>query len=113
MGTAQIGLGESREDRPVVLPAGEIDAAHEPAEKPRGIGVGAAIGYAFESETRNRERAAGLLALLHRAADVVPEGLRGEQTRVGIDDALALQRFQNTGELALECLQAHEWKDPL
>src|SRR6266436_1645424 len=51
MGAAQIGLGEGREDRTVLFPAGEIDVAHEAAEKSRGIDVGAAIGDAFESET--------------------------------------------------------------
>src|SRR6516164_3892733 len=113
MGAAQIGLGEGREDRTVLLLAGEIDAAHEAAEKSRGIDVGAAIGDAFESETCNRKRAASLLALLHRAAEIAQESLRAEQARVGIDDSLAFQRFQSACELALERLQAHEWEDSL
>src|SRR6516162_10646478 len=110
MGAAQIGLGEGREDRTVLLLAGEIDAAHEAAEKSRGIDVGAAIGDAFESETCNGKRAACLLARLHGAAEIAPESLRAEQARVGVDDSLALQRFQNACELTLEHLQTHEWK---
>src|SRR5499433_964512 len=106
MGAAQIGLGKSREDRSVLLPAGEIDVAHEAAEKSRGIDVGATIGDAVEGEACNRKRTAGLLAFLHGAPEVAPEGLRSEQTRVWIDDALALERSQNAGELALERLQA-------
>src|SRR6516164_10091893 len=113
MDATQIGLGEVSEDRTVQFPASEIDAAHEAAEKSRGIDVGAAIGDAFESETCNGKRAASLLALLHRAAEIAPESLRAEQARVGIDDSLALQRFQNACELALEHLQAHEWKHSL
>src|SRR5947209_11986230 len=102
MGAAQIGLGEGREDRTVLFPASEIDVAHEAAEKSRGIDVGAAIGDAVESEACNRKRAAGLLALLHGVPEVASEGLRSEQARVWIDDALALERSQNAGELALE-----------
>src|SRR5262249_11181833 len=93
--------------------ASEIDVAHEAAEKSSGIDVGATVGDAVEGETCNRKRAAGLLALLHGAPEVAPEGLRSEQTRVWIDDALALERSQNAGELALERLQAHDWKDTL
>src|SRR5215813_3189415 len=113
MGTTQIGLGKSCEDRSVLLAASEIDVAHEAAEKSRGIHVGATVGDAVEGEACNRKRAAGLLALLHGAPEVAPEGLRGEQTRVRIDDALALERFQNACELGLERLQAHERKDTL
>src|SRR5215813_15617518 len=111
MGAAKIGLGEGREDRTILLLAGEIDAANEAAEKSRGIDVGAAVGDAFESETCNGKRAAGRFALLHGAAEIAPESLRAEQARVGIDDSFALQRFQNACELVLECLQAHEWED--
>src|SRR6516225_12150699 len=113
MGAAQIGLGESCEDRSVLLAASKIDVAHEAAEKSRGIDVGAAIGDAVKGEACNRKRAAGFLALLHGAPEVAPEGLRSEQTRIWIDNALALERSQNAGELALERLQAHEWKDTL
>src|SRR5262249_32617446 len=112
-GAAQIGFGKSREDRSVLLAASKIDLAHESAEKSRGVDVGAAIGDAVEGEACNRKRAASLLALLHGAPEVAPEGLCSEQTRVWIDDALALERSQNAGELALERLQAHEWKDTL
>src|SRR5262249_39229601 len=70
MGAAQIGLGKSREDRSVLLPTGEVDVAHEAAEKSRGIDVGATIGDAVEGEACDRKRAAGLLALLHGAPEV-------------------------------------------
>ena len=68
MGAAQIGLGESREDRSVLLTASEIDLAQEAAEQPRGVDLGAVIGDALESEARNRQRFAGLLRSLARRA---------------------------------------------
>src|SRR6476619_7596334 len=37
MHAAQVGLGESREDRPILLTASEIDGAQEPAEQSGGV----------------------------------------------------------------------------
>src|SRR5262249_15560754 len=107
MSAAQIGLGESPDGPSVLFAASAIDVGREGAEEASGIDGGATVGDAVEAETCNRKRAAGRLALLHGAPEVAPEGLRSEQTRVWIDDALALERSQNAGELALERLQAH------
>src|SRR6266849_3242315 len=74
------------------------EARHQSADVVGGLARGerdrrpdrAAIGDAVEGEACNRKRAAGLIALLHGAPEVAPEGLRSEQARVWIDDALAL-----------------------
>src|SRR3977135_4503662 len=113
MRAAQIGLGEGREDRSVLLAASEIDVAQEAAEQPGGVQLSAVIGGPLESEARNRQRFAGLLHRLHGAIEIAPERRRVEQAGIRIDDTLGLERFQDALELTLERLQAHEWKDSL
>ena len=94
VGAAQVGFGESREDGAILLPAGEIDVAHQPAEQARGIDMGAAVGDAFEREARDRERAAAVLGLLNGAVEVAPERRASKQAGVGIEHAFGLERFQ-------------------
>ena len=94
-----------------MLPAGEVDIAQQPAEQPRGVDIGTAIADPLEGEARNRERCAGLFGLMHGTVEIAPEGLSGEQTGVGVDDTLGLERFQHALELTFECLQTYEGKD--
>ena len=54
---AQIGLGEGREDRSILLTASEINGAQEPAEQPGGVELDAMIGNALEGEACDRQRA--------------------------------------------------------
>src|SRR3954451_23540037 len=110
---AQIGLGEVREDRSILLTASEIDGAQEPAEQPGGVELGAVIGNALESEACDRQRFAGLFGRLNGAIEIAPERRRVKQAGIGIDDALGLERFQHALELTLKCLQAYEWKKSL
>src|SRR6266540_5738063 len=75
---AQVGLGEGCKDRSVLFAVREIDVAHEPAEKSRGIDIGAMVGNTVEGKARNSKRRASLLAFLHGALELAPECLRGE-----------------------------------
>src|SRR5262245_40314356 len=43
MRAAQVGFREGRDDRAVLLAAGEIDVTYEPAEQTRGIHAGARV----------------------------------------------------------------------
>src|SRR4051794_24494954 len=113
MHATQIGLGEGRENRSILLTASEINGAQEPAEQPGGVELDAVIGNALESETCDRQRLASMFGRLNGAIEITPERRHVEQASIRIDDALGLERFQHTLELTLECLQAHEWKESL
>src|SRR5262249_49638564 len=82
MRTAPIGLSECCEDRAVLLAAGKVDAADEPAEQPRGIDAGTAVD-AVEGEARDRESAASILRLTHRAFQIAPERCARQKTGSG------------------------------
>ena len=91
MRAAQIGLGEGGQDRAILLAAGEIDVANQPAEQPRRIDMGAPIADALEREAGQRERASGLLGLLHGAVEVAPECSRVVKSGSRIDDAFGVE----------------------
>src|SRR6266581_1042538 len=80
MRTAEIGFGECRDNRTVLLAAGEVDVADEPAEQAGSIDAGAAAD-AVEGEARDRQCAAAILRLMHRALEVAPE--RGAREKAG------------------------------
>ncbi len=61
------------------------------------------------NEKRATESAdTAVLGLSDGAVEIAPERVGAEETGLGIDHAVGLERFQHARELALECLQAHE-----
>src|SRR5919197_282733 len=75
MRAAQVRLGERCKDRSVLFAVREIHVAHEPAEKPCGIDIGATVDHAVEGKARNSQRRATLLAFLHSTLEVAPKRL--------------------------------------
>ncbi len=80
MGGAQVGLGENREDRVVGFAAGEIDLAHQPADQPRRVEAGAAVG-AVEGEARDRKADAAFLGVVDGAVEIAPERIMSREAR--------------------------------
>ena len=69
MGVAQVGVAEREQDRAVVLPAGEIDVAHEPADQTRGIDAGAPVERFVEREAGERQTDAARAGVLDGEAE--------------------------------------------
>src|SRR3954452_17293192 len=99
MHATQIGLGEGREDRSILLTASEINGAQEAAEQPGGVELDAVVGNALECEACNRQRLASMFGRLNGAIEITPERRHVKQTGIRIDDALGLERFQHALEL--------------
>ena len=113
MGAAQISFGERRQDRAVLLLAGEVDVAHQTAEQAGGVQMGANIIHIVEGEARDRKAAAGTAGILHGAIEIAPERGPGQQSGGGIENTFGFKRFEHAREMAVEGLQAHEGHQPV
>ena len=68
VGVAKLGVAEREQDRAVVLPAGKIEVADQPADQAGGIHAGAAVERFLEEEAGQRQPGAALAAVLDGAA---------------------------------------------
>ena len=83
MGVAQAGVAEHEQDRAVVLAAGEIGVADQPADQARRIHAGAAVERLVEGKARQRERGAAFAGVLDRRARAPGRTRRRSTARSG------------------------------
>jgi len=112
MGAAQVGLGEGRQNRAVLLLASEIDVAHQRLNR-RAASRWARPSFVSSNEKRATERQPPLLSASFTARSRSFQKAWRANNPVAGSSMPSVSRIQQALEMTIERLQAHEREQAL